>query len=56
MKNVKKFISENKTLILSGVTIVVVSAIALIGNNSEFMKGCRELMDADREGRLETDF
>lgn len=56
MGKIKTFISENKGLVFGGLTMVTVVVGAMIVNNSEFMKGCRELILANEEGRLEKDF
>jgi hypothetical protein len=56
MKKIKTFINENKELVFTGLTMLTVGTVIVIVNNSEFMKGARELMIANKEGRLETDF
>jgi hypothetical protein len=56
MKKIKTLVSDNVELILCGLAIASIVVITIVINNTEFIKGAKELMVAQDEGRLTTDF
>jgi len=54
--DIVKCVKEHKKEILYGALIIAGITLVIVVNNSDFMKGARELMQAAEEGRLQTDF
>lgn len=56
MKKIKAFVSEHAEEILIGLAVATIVVVTIVLNNSEFIKGAKELMVAQDEGRLTKDF